>query len=137
MAQCVGARVELEDEVDNYWDQNMGKLPLQRWLGVASHTELVRETRTTPFNRGRRILPEDLVDPRQEALLLSGLVSASQGQLFVRNRIYRRVFGENWINGRLTTEQSRQSRRATHRGMLAVGVPALVLIVYLVIQLLT
>ncbi len=55
LAQCVGARLELEDEVDNYWDQNMGKTPLQRWLGVVTRIAL-------PRCRQRRVIFVDEAD---------------------------------------------------------------------------
>jgi len=46
-------------------------------------------------------IADDESSPAQNQLELFGLVRIEQGKLYVRNRIYRRMFGERWIKEQL------------------------------------
>jgi DNA-binding response OmpR family regulator len=49
------------------------------------------------IHRGDAPIPDDESDPTVNALRLSGIVRNVKGRLAVRNRIYHRVFGPDWI----------------------------------------
>ena len=132
LLNLIGQQLDLEDELEDFWDQQRGLGPLQRWmqavrevvmaryadrvvifvdeidavrslafatdeffagirefynrrtedaelnrltfclLGVATPTDLIRDTRTTPFNVGQRIELNDFTE-REAAPLLTGL----------------------------------------------------------------
>ncbi|MGA2247548.1 MAG: AAA-like domain-containing protein [Verrucomicrobiota bacterium] len=73
--------------------------------------ELYRQVR-----RGGRVRDAD-TDPLIEALRLSGITRSEQGQLQVRNRIYRKVFDEDWISQNLPESEVRRQRQAFRKGV--------------------
>jgi len=49
---------------------------------------------------------------------LSGITKVERGVLVVRNRIYRRVFDEEWIKLNIPDAELRRQRAAKRRGLL-------------------
>jgi hypothetical protein len=63
--------------------------------------------------------PVDDEGNRVIALLkLSGLMRVDDGRLFVRNRIYHRVFGRAWIRENMPDQEIRRQRRSFRLGVL-------------------
>ncbi len=75
-------------------DAEMGRLTFCL-LGVATPSDLVRDTRITPFNIGRRIELRDFL-PAEAKALTKGLVSAAPGALPPQDVLARMLF---WTHG--------------------------------------
>jgi hypothetical protein len=79
-------------------------------------------------HRGKRVL-DDLTSPLIGVLRLSGVARAPGGYLRVRNRIYERVFDQEWVKTNMPDAELRRQRAAYRRGLLrATAVAALILI---------
>jgi WD40 repeat protein len=91
-----------------------------------------RQDRTVMLLAYRRSLHGGLryypTDPVCIALLLSGMVRIEGGRLVVRNRIYRRVFDDAWIDSRMPgaelTRQRTEYLKGLYRGFAISGVIA-------------
>lgn len=87
----------------------------------------------------RAFRKEGGVDPLLNALRLSGITRVEDGALVVRNRIYERVFDQNWVLANLPPDEVLRRQRVFRRKMilfssfalmfmLTIGVPTLVAI---------
>ena len=63
---------------------------------------------------------------------LAGITRAVEGYLWVRNRIYYRVFDQDWILANLPDAEKRRQREAYHRGALRAGLVAALIVIPLV-----
>ena len=61
---------------------------------------------------------DDLTNPLITTLRLSGITRAEQGFLKVRNPIYERVFGREWVKENMPDAELRRQRAAYRRGLL-------------------
>ncbi len=66
----------------------------------------------------RKRVPDDLTSPLVTTLRLSGVTRAEDGLLKVRNRIYERVFGREWVKENMPDAELRRQREAYRRGLL-------------------
>jgi WD40 repeat protein len=66
--------------------------------------------------RGRRVRYEE-TDPFMSVLRLSGVARVRDGSLQVRNRIYERVFDQDWIKESMPDAEMRRQRAAYRRGV--------------------
>jgi WD40 repeat protein len=79
-------------------------------------------------HRGKRVL-DDVTSPLIGILRLSGVAQAPGDYLRVRNRIYERVFDQEWVKTNMPDAELRRQRAAYRRGLLrATAVAALILI---------
>jgi WD40 repeat protein len=78
---------------------------------LTSLLELYRKVR-----RGEPV-PDDETSRLVSVLRLSGIVASEEGFLRVRNRIYSRVFDEEWIRVHLPDAELRRQRAAFYRGV--------------------
>jgi WD40 repeat protein len=69
------------------------------------------------IRQGNRVM-DDEFDPLINLLRLSGVAHVSQGRLHVRNRIYSRVFDEEWVRSNLPEAELRRQREAYRRGVI-------------------
>lgn len=60
--------------------------------------------------RNLRNVPDQETDPVLDALRLAGITQVERGRLVVRNRIYGRVFDDDWIKQNLETARESQTR---------------------------
>ena len=67
--------------------------------------------------RGRRV-PDDESNRLVAVLKLAGLVSAVDGRLRVRNRIYARAFGLDWVRENMPNQERQRQRAALRVGAL-------------------
>lgn len=67
-------------------------------------------------------------DPVSNVLLLSGIASSSSGELHVRNRVYKSVFDQKWVDANLPGAEVRRMRAAARRAALRVGSVAIALV---------
>ncbi|HEY7545621.1 MAG TPA: AAA-like domain-containing protein, partial [Blastocatellia bacterium] len=67
--------------------------------------------------RNRRRVLDDETNPLVGILRLSGITRAERGYLFVRNRIYERVFDQRWITANMPDAELRRQRAAYRRGL--------------------
>lgn len=65
-----------------------------------------------------RRIPDDEFDLTISDLKLSGIVRDQNGQIAVRNRIYRRVFDANWVDANLPGAELARQKQAFRRGIL-------------------
>jgi uncharacterized delta-60 repeat protein len=82
--------------------------------------------------RGKRVRDEE-TNVLVSILKLSGIVRAESGNLRVRNRIYRRVFNEQWVKENMPDAELRRQRAAFWRGLLAATVIAGVILALIAI----
>jgi WD40 repeat protein len=68
------------------------------------------------LDRGRPVLDVE-ANPRVTLLRLSGVVRSEAGRLVVRNRIYKKAFGQDWIDSHLPDAELRRERDAYVRGL--------------------
>ena len=61
-------------------------------------------------------------------LRLSGITRAENGRLYVRNRIYERVFNDEWVRASLPDAEFRRQRAAFRRGVIRTTAVAAVLL---------
>lgn len=67
--------------------------------------------------RKGRIVQDDETDPVVSTLRLSGITRAERGRLRVRNRIYRRVFNQDWVRTAMPRAELLRQRAAYRRGL--------------------
>ena len=65
---------------------------------------------------GQRVA-DDETNPLVSVLRLSGIVRGVRGRLVVRNRIYARVFDDNWVQTNMPEAEVRRQRGAGRKGM--------------------
>ncbi len=80
--------------------------------------------------RGRRV-EDDETSPLVNVLRLSGIVRAEGGRLRVRNGIYERVFGREWIGSSMPDAEVRRQRAAYRKGLLRAAAVAAVIVAVL------
>jgi WD40 repeat protein len=80
-------------------------------VDLAGLLSLYDETR-----RGKRVRYEE-TDPFISVLRLSGVARVRDGALRVRNRIYERVFDQDWIREHMPDAEMRRQRAAYRRGV--------------------
>lgn len=160
LLNLIGQQLDLEDELEDFWDAQRGLGPLQRWmqavrevvmarytgrvvifvdeidavrslafatdeffagirefynrrtqdtelnrltfclLGVATPTDLIRDTRTTPFNVGQRIELNDFTE-REAAPLLDGLERKETVAAALLKRVLYWTGGHPYLTQRL------------------------------------
>ena len=89
--------------------------------------------------QGKRVM-DDEFDPLISLLRLSGVARVSEGRLRVRNRIYHRVFDEEWVRSNLPEAELRRQREAYRRGLIraaslsSVGVLIMTLLAVIAVQ---
>ncbi|WP_410962752.1 hypothetical protein, partial [Salmonella sp. SAL4446] len=64
----------------------------------------------------KRVRDEDM-SALHGLLKLAGLVRAVEGYLWVRNRIYFRVFDREWVSAHMPDAELRRQRAAFRRGL--------------------
>ena len=103
---------------------------LRRSHDVAGVLALYRRAR-----RLKRLVPvrDDAGNPAVETLRISGITRVFQGFLWVRNRIYFRVFDNKWILAHIPNSERARQRRAFAQGS---GITAMVLSIPLALGLL-
>lgn len=74
------------------------------------------------------VVADDDGNPLITVLKLSGIVRVVQGQLRVRNRIYGRVFDDEWIHTNVPGAELRRQRRAVRRGAVRTAAVAFVIL---------
>jgi hypothetical protein len=80
--------------------------------------------------RNQKRVKDDETNPLVSVLRLSGITRVGDGCLLVRNRIYERVFGQEWVKDNLPDVEVRRQREAYRRGLLrASAVAAAILII--------
>ncbi|QUW02760.1 AAA-like domain-containing protein [Chloracidobacterium validum] len=94
-------------------------------VDLAGLLELYRQTW-----EGKRPRDEE-TNPLVGALKLSGVVQSADGKLRVRNRIYERVFDQDWINTNMPDAEIRRQQAALRKGRLQVAAAAAVVILML------
>jgi WD40 repeat protein len=62
-------------------------------------------------------VPDDEKNPHVSILRLSGVTRVVEGYLYVRNRIYYRVFDREWITANMPDAELRRQRAAYQRGL--------------------
>ena len=62
--------------------------------------------------RNGETLPYDAADPLTSVLKLSGIAKVVDGHWVVRNRIYERVFDDEWVRDQLTPDEVRRQEQA-------------------------
>jgi WD40 repeat protein len=77
--------------------------------------------------RHRRV-NDDETNPLVSALHLAGITRAEAGRLWVRNRIYARVFDRAWVVGNMPDAEVRRQRAAYRRGLLRATLVATVIL---------
>ena len=81
--------------------------------------------------RARKRTRDDETNPLVAHLRLSGLTRVLEGYLWVRNRIYFRVFDREWVNANMPDAEVRRQKAAFQRGLVRASLVAAVIIVSL------
>jgi len=76
----------------------------------------------------RQRVRDDETNPLVSVLRLSGIVRIERGCLRARNRIYARVFDQEWVKANMPDAELRRQRAAYRRGVLRTAAIALVVI---------
>lgn len=95
-------------------------------------SELDRATLLDLYSQIRRHkkVRDDEFNPAVSILRLSGITRVVNGYLHVRNRIYYRVFGRDWITANMPDAELRRQRVAYRRGLVrAASVGAVILLI--------
>ena len=79
--------------------------------------------------RARKRTPDDETNPLVAHLRLAGLTRVLEGYLWVRNRIYFRVFDREWVNANMPDAEVRRQKAAFQRGLVRASLVAAVIIV--------
>jgi AAA domain-containing protein/carboxypeptidase family protein len=66
-------------------------------------------------------------------LWLSSIVRITRGYLYVRNRIYHRVFDEEWVRDSMPDAELRRQRRAYRKGLLRAAIIATIVILLILV----
>jgi hypothetical protein len=80
--------------------------------------------------RDGKTVRDDETNPLISVLRLSGIARVENGVLQVRNRIYNKVFDDDWVNAHMPGAEIRRQRTAYRRGVkraLAIALPLLLL----------
>ena len=85
---------------------------LRSEVDLAALLDLYRQVRS-----GRRV-KDDETSPLVPVLRLSGVVSVRDGFLRVRNRVYDRVFDDEWVTAHVPDAEKRRQAAAYRRGVL-------------------
>lgn len=80
----------------------------------------------------RKNVRDDETNPLVPVLRLSGVVAVRDGYLCVRNRIYHRVFDDDWALTHIPGEELRRQREAYFRGVFRTAIGALFIIFALI-----
>ncbi len=72
---------------------------------------------------------DDVTNPLMSILRLSGITRVIGGYLRVRNRIYKRVFGREWVRENMPDAELRRQREAYRLGLLRAAVVAALIII--------
>ncbi|HET6974680.1 MAG TPA: AAA-like domain-containing protein [Pyrinomonadaceae bacterium] len=81
------------------------------------------------IRRSKRVVDDDS-QPLVDVMRLSGITRAEEGRLCVRNRIYERVFNNEWIKANLPGAELRRQRAAFRRGVIrTTGVAGVILVI--------
>ena len=80
--------------------------------------------------RSRKKIRDDDTNGLINTLRLSGLVQVWENYLWVRNRIYFRVFDKEWINANMPDAEKRRQKAAFRRGFMRAGVVTMVMIFF-------
>src|SRR5690349_1394060 len=172
LLERIGQQLELEDELEDFWDEHRDLGPMQRWmravtevvlarcpgnvvifvdeidavrslpfcadeffagirelynrrthdpelnrlsfclLGVATPSDLIRDTRTTPFNVGRRIELTDFTE-QEAAPLGAGLAERSEVGLRLLKRVLHWTGGHPYLTQRLCMALAREQATST------------------------
>jgi WD40 repeat protein len=67
--------------------------------------------------RARNRVHDDVTNPLITILRLSGITRVERGELRVRNRIYERVFGRDWVKENMPDAELRRQREAYRKGL--------------------
>jgi hypothetical protein len=78
--------------------------------------------------RSRKKIRDDDTNGLINTLRLSGLMRVWENYLWVRNRIYFRVFDKAWIDGNMPDAEKRRQKSAFRRGLMQAGAVATVII---------
>jgi hypothetical protein len=81
--------------------------------------------------RARKRTRDDETNPLVAHLRLAGLTRVLEGYLWVRNRIYFRVFDREWVNANMPDAEVRRQKAAFQRGLVRASLVAAVIIVSL------
>jgi hypothetical protein len=77
--------------------------------------------------RSHKRVRDDDINQLLSLLWLSGITRAVEGYLYVRNRIYYRVFDREWVHANMPDAELRRQRAASRRGLLRAAAVALVI----------
>jgi WD40 repeat protein/tetratricopeptide (TPR) repeat protein len=101
-----------------------------RILSTSGEAEELRTQVLGAYDRLLRERPvvDDEADRPAGILKLSGITRTHEGNLQVRNRIYRRVFDRQWVRENLPGAEVRRQRAAYRRGVLRTAGIALVML---------
>jgi WD40 repeat protein len=78
--------------------------------------------------QARKRVPDDVANPMNTVLRLSGITRVDDGLLRIRNRIYGAVFGREWVHENMPDAELRRQRVAYRRGLLrAAAIGALII----------
>jgi WD40 repeat protein len=69
----------------------------------------------------KRGIEDDESNPSSARIKMSGVARLEGGRLTIRNRIYDKVFGPDWIRENMPGQELRRQRRAFWKGALRVG----------------
>lgn len=75
--------------------------------------------------QGTRV-DDDETNPLVTVLRLSGITKMQEGRLCVRNRIYEKVFDQEWISANLPDAELQRQRRAYRRGVLRATIATMI-----------
>jgi tetratricopeptide (TPR) repeat protein len=78
--------------------------------------------------RKRRNVRDDETNPLLSILRLAGIIRISDGYLAVRNRIYHRVFDNEWIRANMPDAELQRQRAAYRKGILRAAAVAAVIL---------
>ncbi len=78
--------------------------------------------------RSRKRVQDDPAHPLLSILRLSGITRVVEGYLFVRNRIYYRVFDRQWVLANMPVDEAQRQRAAVRRAVLKFASAALLIL---------
>lgn len=79
--------------------------------------------------RSHQHVRDDDVNQLLSLLRLSGITRAAKGYLYVRNRIYYRVFDREWVRANMPDAELQRQRSAYRRGLIRAAAVSLIIIV--------
>ena len=96
---------------------------VRRYNGVGEPGSLLQKE----WHRLRRVRVDE-TSQFVSVLWLSSIVRITNGCLYVRNRIYHRVFDEEWVRDSMPDAELRRQRRAYRKGLLRAAIIAAIVI---------